>query len=432
MCTLLPAGLAALLRAVGALGQAAEPGRAEFEAGVAAYRAGAVAGARASFERARAAGYGTPQLRFNLGLCYYRLQRYPEARAEFESLRGAPGFAAAADFHLGLIAAREGDRARAEGLWRALQDGPDAALARRAGVALGRLDHGRAEPIRSGYLLVAAGYDTNPALLDESLQPADGGESAAVDVLGAFNWPLSGSARAFTALRGGAYLRDYAADVGQDQHGAFAGLSRELDDGARRLSWGLDWSTSTFDGEPLLDVTTLAVQRTPSRGSGWRAGVQSSQVTAPPAYAHLEGWRARASLGRAMRTGSALTRLGYEFEYNDREDFALGADFASHSPLRHRVELVVDHRLGARTTLRWSLRHRDSRYRDPDTSGGGLVAERRTEQLSQAGVLLRRRLGRATFALAEVQYSRNAATPARFEYDRATALLGLEWTPSAK
>jgi tetratricopeptide (TPR) repeat protein len=432
MKTLLRAGLAAALLATGSPGHAAEPGRAEFDAGVAAYRARDVAGALASFERARAAGYASPQLGFNLGLCYYRLRRYAEARAQFEALRAEPAFAAVADFHLGLIAAREGDRARAESLWRSLENGPDAALAQRAGVALGRLDHGRAEPVRSGYLLLAAGYDSNPALLDESLQPPDGGESAEFDVLAAFNWPLSGSARRFTALRGGAYLKDYAEDLGQDQHGAFAGLSREFDDGARRLSYALDWSTSTYDGEPLLDVTTLSVQRAPSKGPGWRAGVQASHIRAPATYAPLEGWRARVNLARVMRTGRALTRLGYEFEYNDREDFLLGADFVSHSPLRHRVELLVDHPLGARTTVRWSLRHRDSRNRDPDTSGGGLVSERHEEQLSQAGVQLRRRLGPATFALAEVQYSRNTATPDTYEYDRATALLGLEWTPTGR
>jgi hypothetical protein len=67
MRTLLRAGLAALLLAVGALGQAAVPGRAEIEAGVAANRAGDGAGARAALARARAARNDTPQRRLKHG-----------------------------------------------------------------------------------------------------------------------------------------------------------------------------------------------------------------------------------------------------------------------------------------------------------------------------------------------------------------------------
>jgi tetratricopeptide (TPR) repeat protein len=418
------------LLTLGSLAQAAEPGRESFDAGVAAYRAGDVAGALVAFERARASGYDTPQLRFNLGLSYYRLKRYAESRAQFEGLRREPGYAGVADFHLGLIAAREGDRTRAESLWRSLESGSDAGLAQRAGIALGRLDGDAAEPVAAGYLLLAAGYDSNPGQLDDSLLPAGSADSADVEVFGAFNLPLGGDARAFTSLRGGGYLKNYTEETGQDQSGAFAGFGRDFDDGTRRLAWGLDASTGTVDGERFLDVYTVQAQRTPSGAVGWRLGAQASRIDAPPAYAQLEGWRARLGLARSGRVGRALARLGYEVEYNDREDLATGSDFFSQSPLRHRLDLVVEHPLGARTSLRWNLRYRNSRYRDPDVTAGGEV--RRQEDLALAGAQLRRRLGPATYALAELQYSRNDATPAVFEYERVTALLGLEWTPSAK
>jgi tetratricopeptide (TPR) repeat protein len=430
MRQLLCAVIAAVL-ASGAFAQDAGAGRVEFDAGVAAYRAGDPAGALRAFERARQTGYDTPQLQFNLGLCYYKLRRYPEARAQFESLRGHEGYAGVADFHLALIAAREGDRDRARGLWRALEGGADGGLAQRASVALGRLEGGAPDPVSAGYLLVGAGYDTNPALLDESLQPAGGGESANTELFGALSLPLAGTARAHTALRLGAYLKDYGEDLGLDQRGAFAGLWRELDDGARRLSLGLDASTSEFDGERFLDVVTLLAQRAPSSGTGWRLGAQVSDIRAPGAYTNLDGWRARLSAARAWRARGALALLGYELELNERADRTDGNEFFSSSPRRHRFDAALEHPWGTRGSLRWTLRYRDSRYADPDVFLDGAVPRevRREEQLAQAGVQLRRRLGRETFALVEIQYGRNASTREPYDYDRGTGLLGLEWVP---
>jgi len=425
----LHAGLAMALLALGALAYAAEPGRESFDAGVVAYRAGDVAGALAAFERARAAGYDTPQLQFNLGLCFYRLRRYGESRAQFQALRSVPGYEGVADFHLALILAREGDRARAQSLWHSLEQGADAGLAQRAGVALVRLG-GLTEPVAGAYLLLAGGYDSNPALLDESLQPPGGAESANTEAFATFNLPLGGGARAFTELTGGAYLKSYAGEAGQDQRGAFAGLARQLDDGSRLLSFGLDASTSTIDGEPFLDTYTVQAQRSPSSGVGWRLGAQASRMSAPPPYGHLEGWRARLGIARSGRVGGELVRLGYEIEYNDREDLASGAEFFSHSPLRQRADLVAEHALGARASMRWNLRYRHSRYRDPNVTAAG--TQRRVEDLALAGVQVRRQLQQGIFALAELQYSRNDATPEAFAYERATALLGLEWTPTAK
>lgn len=432
MTLMLRAALAALLLLLGAPAHGAEPGRAQFEAGVAAYRSGDTDSALRAFQAARAAGYDTPQLRFNLGLCHYRLGRYAEARAEFEALRRDAGYAGIADFHLGLVAAREGDRDRARRLWGAIEAGPDAALAQRAGVALGRLDEGPAEPEAFGYLLVAAGYDTNPALLDEGLQPADGGESPEVELFGAFSWPVAGAARAFTALRGGAFVRDYTEDIGQDQLGAYAGLARELDDGQRRLAFGLDASHSTFDGEPFLDLLTVHAQRTPRTGAGWRVDAQASLVAAADAYAHLEGWRARAGVARLLRTGGARLRLGYDLEFNDREDLSAGSEFSSHSPLRQRLEAVSEHAAGARTTLRWSLRYRHSRHADADRYLDGAVVreERRVDRLAQAGVQARRRLAGWGNALVEYQYSRNVSTIPGYDYDRHLVLLGFEFLPA--
>ena len=408
------------------------PGSAELDAGVAAYEAGDYAGALQRFRQAQQQGYEGPTLHFNLGLAYYQLGRYAEARAEFERLRSDPASAGVADFHLGLIAAREGDRARAARIWQGLEHGPDAALAQRAGVALGRLDAGAAPVPSTAYMLASLGYDSNPALLDESVDLAGGGDSSETSLVGAFSLPLSENGRAATVLLGGAYLKEYSDEVGADQRGAFAGVAREGDDGARHGSWGLEASASELDGEPFLRIVSVQAQRGPASGKpGARLHAQLSRVGASAPHAHLDGWRARAGAGAAMGSGRVFTRLGYEFEANDRQDLVAGNEFFSHSPLRHRLELVVDHPAGMLGALRWNLRYRLSRYRDPDRfrQGVSLREERRTEALLQGGLQWRRQLGAETLALLEYQHSRNAATPDVLDYDRDTVLAGLEWTP---
>jgi tetratricopeptide (TPR) repeat protein len=413
---------------------AAEPGRESFDAGVAAYRSGDVAGALTAFEQARDAGYDTPQLRFNLGLCYYRLERYAESRAQFEALRSQPGYAGVADFHLALIAAREGNEGGARDLWRSLERGPDAALAQRASAALERLSAPESAPGATGYLLAGVGYDDNPVLLDESVQPAGGIGSAEADVFAVFTAPLGGTARAATVLHAGAWLKDYFEDNGADQRGLFVGLARETADRARRGSFGLDASASTLDGEDFLRIVSVdAMRGVALTAAGARYLAQLSRIDAAEPYGHLEGWRARLGASRAWRAGEGLLRLGYEFEANDRQDLADGNEFFSHSPLRHRFDLALERPTG-RGSWRWTLRWRESRSRDPDryTQGMAVVEQRRTESLLQAGVQWRRAFARDLYWLLEYQYSSNDATPDAFDYTRNAGLLGLEWTPVGK
>lgn len=426
-------GMIAALFALGAYAQA--PASPEFDAGVVAYRAADYDAALASFLAARERGYEDPRLRFNLGLTYYQLRRLAEARAEFEALRADADYAGIADFHLALVAAREGDRARAAALWRSIEHNPDAALAQRAGAALGRLESARARPAPSGYLFAAAGHDSNPALLDDSVQPADGGASRVAEVFGAFTLPLSGTARAGTLLRAGAYARAYGDDNGADQRGFFGGLSREADDGVRRRTWNLDASISELDGAPFQRIASLQLRDGPADAQpGLKLHAQFSRIGAADPYVYLEGWRVRLGAARVLRAGRGLVRLAYEFEGNDRQDLAAGAEFFSYSPLRHRFELALEPPSRNRTAVRATLRYRDSRYRDPDRfqQGAGTVEERRVEGLAQAGMQLRRSVGRSLFGLLEYQYSRNAASIEVFDYDRHLLLAGLEWLPRAE
>jgi hypothetical protein len=405
-------------------------GAAEFDRGVAAYRAGDHAAALAEFEAARAAGLDTPQLRFNLGLSYYKLRRYEEARAAFERLRADPGYEKIAEFHLGLVAARLGDRATASTLWRDVAADPDPDMRQRAGVALGRLDTGRTRSGLSGYVLAGIGRDSNPALLDEDL-PGTPDASRTTELFGAFDYRATNQPVG-TVLQAGAYVRDYAENNGLDQRGVFGGFARERLAQRRRTAVGLDAAATWLDGEAFTRSLSLSGQTGPAAG---RAGLglkgQLSRIVTPEAYAHLDGWRAQATGEWTARSGRMQSRLGYTFELNDRADLATGTEFFSHSPLRHRLDLAVLQPVGQLWTLRWSARYRLSRYRDPNRfdDGGVLREERREEDLLQAGVQVRRSFGPAMSALIEYQYATNRSNFEALDYERHVTLVGVEWLP---
>lgn len=389
---------------------AADPD-ASFNAGVTAYRAGDTQGALEAFEQARAAGLDSAPLRFNLGLCYYRLERHDEARVEFERLGAHPGYRHIADFHLGLVAARQGRREDAEALWLGVeQSAPQAAMRQRARIARSRLT-GAIDAVASGYLLAAIGHDSNPALLDESVQAADAASGTA-ELLGTLALPLSVRDDAVDWLRAGAWLRDYGDAGGLDQRGLQVAYAAERARGARRRTAALEAGLTQLDGERFTDTLGASLESEPGPGrDGFALRAQISHVFAGPAYEPLEGWRARGEVERIGRFARARLRAGYQLELNDRQSDA-------YSATRHRLTATVDHAV-RRWTLRYQLRWRDSRY-----------ADARDERLLQGSVQARRPLGRELFGLGELQYSHNAATPDSYGYERAVALLGIEWVPA--
>ena len=407
------------------------PGLADFERGLAAYRAGDYGAARSGFESARAQGFDNPNLWLDLGLADYRLGRQDEARAAFERLRAFPGFEGVADFHLGLVAARSGDRRRAAELWQRLAaDAPDVSLRERSRIALSRLGAGAQARTPSAYLLAALGRDTNPALLDESLQP-NGATSSEAELFGAVDYPVAGSASHATVLHGGGYLTDYFVDNGLDQSGLFAGLSRERERDGRRRAVSLDASANWLGGEPFADVISLGAQGMPAHGGGLTLRGQASHIDAAPVFSYLDGWRVRAEAEVAGPPRPKRWRADYQAEFNDRADLAAGGEFFSHSAIRQRVSVALEHPLGERWQARWVLRYRNSRYRDPNRflQNGVMVEQRRVENLLQAGVQARRRITTGTDLLLEYEYSHNTASIDVFAYERHVALVGLEWMP---
>jgi hypothetical protein len=422
---------AALILAMAFAGEAMAQSRAgadAFQTGVVEYRAGRFEQALSAFLRADQEGYQSPNLDLNLGLTYYRLRRYEHARVHFERLREAPGFAAIAEYHLGLVAARQHRRDAARLHFEtAMRTAPNPKLKQLARTALQRMDGAPAASRTFYYALVGAGYDGNPALLSQDIDPLNGADdSGYAELVGLAQWPLAGF-----ALNAGVHARKYFSVDGLDQSGAQIGLQRMLGGDGRYGRAALQAETIRVDGRRLLNIVSGEWQGSSARaGAGPRLWLRVSGLDASDAFAHLDGWRLRAGADWRRTMGGATVRSGYEFEFNDRRDLRVGEEFFSHSPMRHQVYVRARQGAGQRLSVDWRGRVRHSIYRDANrfmTDDGVFSEKRRTESLLSAGAVARLRGGEHWSWLLEYRFDRNRANLDVFDYSRHLTLLGVEW-----
>lgn len=447
-CALLPAAAQTAASADETSGCLAEiaplseaDGAAAFHAGLHCFRSRDHAAALAAFQRARAAGHDEPNLDFNLGLSHYRLGQFNAAAAHFERLREAALHAPLAEYHLGLIAARQGRLADAERHFLKVEhSAADTALRELLRTARQRLGLEPAQRVPQLYLFVGGGYDGNPALVGERLDPIRAAEGHAFSGISALaQWPLPAQAGP-REIRLGGYGWFYGGIEGFDQLGVDLRLAWHRQWGPWQARLGTAVDVAWLDGDFLQTLLHADVEAQRGLGRGllqWRA--QSSLVRAAREYDLLDGWRLRlgARASQPLR-GGLRGYVDYEFELNDRRDLAVTPLFYSQSPLRHQLQLGLSHGHAHRLLIDWRLRYRHSRFRNdnllPAADGdpaNPLTWRRqaRRDRLLAAGVELRRHLGGATTALLEYRYERNDSGSRLFEYRRHYLMLGLEWMP---
>jgi hypothetical protein len=417
---------------------------AAFDSGVKAYRAERFESALNSFLAARRLGMEGPNLDLNLGLAYYRLGRYADAQASFLKIRNDLRYTAIADYHLGLVAAQLGEREPAmERLEAARYMTPNPALRNLSSSALSRLDDTILEEDlaaatarsreRAGYYLRAGtGVDSNPELLNDTLEaPAQDESAAYAELLGNFDLPFeTGRPSGITALRGGVYLRQHKSEQGLDQYDADLGLRHRWTFGDWRLGLQGEGGAAWLDGQPYQRTGGFAVDlRHDWNESSATLRYGALRIDAREPYGYLEGWRHRteAQLNRSM--GSLRLRSEYEFEYNDRADLIADEEFTSYSPQRHALSLALGTSTLRKFSLEWRARYRLSRYRDPNLfeEDGELREERRDDRLASTGLRARLRAGETWNWLLDYQYSRNESSVDSYEYVRQLLLFGIEW-----
>jgi tetratricopeptide (TPR) repeat protein len=408
------------------LARAATPDAQAFEQGIEAFHAGNYQGALQSFLDARKAGLDTPGLRYDLGATYYRLGRYAEAEREFQALARDPGWAPLAHYNLGLTTQRmERPQQAMEYFGEAQRTTTDPNLRALAATALERL--GRAAPKTSALVSVAGGYDSNVTLSQDAATVGASHQSDSfVETLAAASHRLTENAARGWVAHGGLVVRKYR-DLDQfDLTGLRAGLSYETDSDRLQTSVGGYFDTVYIGGGRLEQVAMADAQARIRLDAGreLRGRYQLGRIAGGGGFEYLDGLQQRLSADAGFALGSALLRVGYQLELNNRRDLQQQADFFSASPTRHSLFASVALReLGG-----WQPdargEYRISRYNDPDRQNGLEV----TRKDHRYGFALRasRPLSAPWRAFVDTGYYRDESNLDTYDYSRYQLMVGIE------
>lgn len=402
--------------------------------GVSAFQAGDYARARDAFLRARAAGYTAPRLAYSLGATYYRLGQYALARQEFTILLHDPALAALSHYNLGLIADKlhEPQTARRE-FQMAYDETDESALKTMAAGELKRLEPPRAQHSRwYGYANLATGYDDNVALAPETgLVAASGRGSPLLTVLAGGGRQLTGAYADGVQLFGNYYQADYTHLSNYDQTMLDIGAEYRHPLGGGGFSGALSVGRLTFGGASFEQLTTLrfAINRNLSGSNRLSAGYQYQHVAAAASYDYLSGWQQQVFAEDQLTLSAFSAVIGYQHEFNSRNDLTTATEFFSNSPDRDRVygKLKFRHTDQLEFTLEGVFEK--SRYRDPDilTGTAGVTTIRRDDTLHILGVAADYRLNGTWQLEAAYRYLNSSSNIGFYSYRSNRITLSLQY-----
>ncbi|TMH44586.1 MAG: tetratricopeptide repeat protein [Betaproteobacteria bacterium] len=413
--------------------RAAADGELAAERGIAAFRAGDYPAALQSFLDALRAGLDTPGLHYDLGATYYRLGRYEEAEREFQALAPDPKWAPLARYNLGLSAQRAGRPQQAmEYFGEAHRTTADPNLRALAATAFERLRGAPPSPQTSAVISLAGGYDSNATLSPDAATVGVSHQGDRfVEALAAATHRLAGNTERGWVAHGGLVLRKYA-DLSQfDVRGSRAGLSYETDSGRAQTSVGGYFETAYIGGDRLQQVASVDAQASwrLDAGGELRGRYQFGHIAGGGGFEYLDGRQQRLSADAGFALASALLRVGYQLELNDRRDLQQGSEFFSASPTRHSLFASV----ALRNLAGWQAdargEYRVSRYRDPNLIDGGaqgILEVTRRDQRYGFALRASRPVAAPWRVFIDYSYYRNESNLDTYDYSRHQLMAGIE------
>ncbi len=413
--------------------RAAADGELAAERGIAAFRAGDYPAALQSFLDALRAGLDTPGLHYDLGATYYRLGRYEEAEREFQALAPDPKWAPLARYNLGLTAQRAGRPQQAmEYFGEAHRTTADPNLRALAATAFERLRGAPPSPQTSAVISLAGGYDSNATLSPDAATVGVSHQGDRfVEALAAATHRLAGNTEREWVAHGGLVLRKYG-DLSQfDVRGLRAGLSYETDSGRVQTSVGGYFETAYIGGDRLQQVASVDAQASwrLDAGGELRGRYQFGHIAGGGGFEYLDGRQQRLSADAGFALASALLRVGYQLELNDRRDLQQGSEFFSASPTRHSLFASV----ALRNLAGWQAdargEYRVSRYRDPNLIDGGaqgILEVTRRDQRYGFALRASRPVAAPWRVFIDYSYYRNESNLDPYDYSRHQLMAGIE------
>jgi tetratricopeptide (TPR) repeat protein len=388
------------------------------------------------FSAAYDAGIRTPTLRYNLGIVYLRLARYDESLEHLREVEDDPTWGALAHYNMGLIEERRGHISLALSHYRLARERAETPRVRQLVTA--KLQVLTASTTREaddeawrGIISAGSGMDDNVLLLgDDSLAPATSEDDYYVEARAAASRYLRGNFDDGWRLGLGAYYRAYNELDDFNFGAANAGLFHVSMLDAWHLQVGGKAELQFAGGEQFSTAGILGAEATRMFRS-WVLRVRDdlSMIEGGSSYAFLSGWQNRTGVDLTRRSRNGRLRFGYELELNDRDDLALGDEYFSYSPMRHKVFADARLELFAQFRVDAHLEYRASRYADANVQAnadGSVTTAKRDEDRLAGTLRLEYEFIPSWDVFSEFFYANNDSNFDRYTYDNSQVMIGLE------
>ena len=349
-----------------------DSGAQAYDQGVAAFKVGHYRQALEKFLAARDRGVHAPQLDYDLGVTYYRLGRYQDARREFTALLSVPGAAALSHYNLGLIALRQQDLARARREFELAYAGArEPGLRALASTALETLGAAPAPATQwTAFADAGAGYDSNVALTSESttLTPAQRGSSVYSLLAGAID-PLGGDEHRGWQVVGTYYRIDYPSVTQYDQTYLHLGGDYRWENGSWSNQLGVYAGNLTLGSAQLETLGTVSADTRYATAAGnlWHFSYRYTRIFGGGNYAYLSGWHQSLGVENTLKYAHSDLTLGYNFDFNERNNYNAPPDFFSASPTINGLYAIFNWRLSDTTSLYLEADYAHSHYEGADS-----------------------------------------------------------------
>ncbi len=391
----------------------------DFKLGVESFIAGDNAAAVSYFESAKKQGMDSVSLQYNFAVSYYRLGRYEESKKYFKLVNQTEAMRDLAEYNLGLIAIKEKDGTLARQYFNSVANsGKDEKLTRLSKKQLIALANSQKEDRWQAYLSSHIGYDDNISSVsgDSVLDIAD----TFFDVFATVDLLISGRrldgwvADAF--LFGINYRETETSDEDQITLGIKRAILLQDWDTSARLSF----TKSTYGGDDFQRITKLDLKgRKPISKSGriylrYRYEDIKSDNTL---YDYLEGWRQRARVEYRNYSVKNIKQIYYELELNNRGELVTDTFAYDYSPTRHTIRGIY-----TQVIKRWWLTG-DLSYRFSDYEASSTI-DREDDQWKLA-LSADYYFDRTFKFITKVQYTDNASSVDRYNYDKSVIKIGL-------
>lgn len=364
-------------------------GKALFDQGVQASRAGDHLRAGQFFSAALLQGFDVPALHYNLGVTYYRLGNYQKSKAEFQKLLNNKKLSPVACYNLGLIAARNGeDRVAINyfGIAYNISESPE--LRQLSKIALDRYntkveevssqDPSEVESGTDGFVSIAMVNDNNVSLVNEDLYAGTEMQDSARELLISVNSMLVGSKSSGLQLSALAdFLRYRDIDVSNSYdssqyHGALRYINEQ---NLLQMQYEAGYDSLYIGGKEFQRIGAAAVRARLylDNANYLRMSYQFMSIDSDDIlYQYLDGVRHKINFDITFPKGEHKYRFGLMAEANKRKDDsnpdATGASvlFRSYSAFRATLRAAYYYRISQDWRFKLDMRYRRSQYNDED------------------------------------------------------------------